>query len=148
MRAGFDTIGITTPLYCIDEDGYLAMHRRIGSSRDEHGRWDPGSGALEHGITLKENALREMREEYGCDGEIVGKLPAHEIILERGGETSHWVIVGFFVRVTRADVHLTEPEKHADLRWCTLSDLPEPLHSGFSTTLERYHDTFERFVRP
>lgn len=148
MRTGFDTIGVTTPFYLIDEDGYLAVHRRIGTSRDEQGRWDPGSGQLEHGSTLEENALREVREEYGCEGEIVGKLPAHEIIAEQSGERSHWVVVGFFVRVNRADVRLIEPEKHADLRWCTLSELPRPLHRGFSTTLTRYRDEFSRFVRP
>lgn len=145
MQAGQDHIG--TPFYLIDENNYLALHRRTRACRDEHGRWDTGSGQLEFGLTPEENVLREIEEEYGCTGEIIGALPPHSIIREENGTKTHWLAIAFFVRVRRCDVSLQEPDKHTDLTWATLTTLPEPLHTGFSYTLERYHTRFEQHVR-
>ena len=147
MQPGTDYIGIATSFYCIDENNYLAFHYRTQACRDEHKRWDTGSGQLDFGLTPEENALREIEEEYGCKGEIIGSVPPHSIIREQGGRTTHWLAVPFFVRVRRADVVLRESEKHTDLRWETLASLPSPLHTGFAYTLERYRDHFERYVR-
>lgn len=91
--------------------------------------------------------LRELEEEYGCSGKIIGSLPPHAIIREQEGRVTHWLAVPFFVRVRRADVALREPEKHRDLTWATLSTLPSPLHSGFAYTLDRYRERFEQYVR-
>jgi 8-oxo-dGTP pyrophosphatase MutT (NUDIX family) len=147
MRAGTDFIGITTPFYAIDGSGYLALHYRTSACRDEHDRWDTGSGQLEFGLSPEENVLRELEEEYGCSGTIIGSLPAHSIIREQEGRTTHWLAVPFFIRVERSEVVLREEEKHRDLIWATLSSIPTPLHSGFAYTLERYRDGFERYVR-
>lgn len=148
MIPGIDFVGITTPFYCIDDDGYIAVHRRTDACRDERQRWDAGSGQLEFGRNMEENALKEIEEEYGVRGEIIGRVPAHDLFREQDGVRTHWIAVPFFVRVPREQVRLTEPHKHTDLRWVTLSTMPEPLHSGFAYALEQHRDVFERFVKP
>lgn len=147
MRPGTDFIGVTTPFYAIDERGYLAFHYRTTACRDEHGRWDTGSGQLEFGRTPEENALQELEEEYGCMGEIIGALPPHSIIREQEGNLTHWLAVPFFIRVRREEVVLCETQKHTDLRWVSLSSLPAPLHSGFAYSFERYREHFRKHVR-
>lgn len=148
MKPGKDFIGIATSFYCVDEQGNLAIHYRTTNCRDEHGRWDTGSGQLEFGRTPEANVLQEVLEEYGCHGEIIGSLPAHSIIREQEGQLTHWLAVPYFVRVERSQVALQEPEKHTDLRWVTMSTLPEPLHSGFAFSLSEYRSHFERYVAP
>lgn len=141
-----DYIGISTPFYCNDGKGNFLLHKRSKNCRDEQGRWDPGSGQLEHGATVEENVLREVMEEYGCRGEIQERLPAHDIFRELDGKKTHWLAVPFFVKVNRADVRISEPDKMDEIGWFRIDNLPSPLHTGFSFTLERYKDYFHKYL--
>lgn len=148
MRIGFDFVGVSTPFYCHDGEGHVLMHKRSAQCRDEHHRWDPGSGKLEHDLSLEENVLKEIQEEYGCQGIIEGRLPAHDIFREQGGERTHWIAVPFFVRVDRATIRIGEPHKMDELGWFDLDHLPQPLHTGFARTLAEYGDIFREYIRP
>lgn len=147
MNIGFDFIGITTAFYCIDEEGRLLMHKRTKECRDEHGRWDTGSGKLEFDLKVEENVLQEVLEEYGAKGTVIGQLPAHDIFREQKGQKTHWLAVPFFIRVDPKEVKIGEPHKMAELGWFTLSTLPTPLHSGFEFTLNRYRSEFEKYIK-
>ena len=95
MRPGIDYVGITTIFFCHDGKGNFLFHKRSDKCRDEHGRWDTGSGKLEHGLTLRENVLKEIEEEYGCVGVIDEELPPLDIFREHNGEKTHWLAVPF-----------------------------------------------------
>ena len=86
MNIGIDYVGVTTPFYCNDGKGNFLLHKRSKNTRDEHGRWDPGSGKLDFGLEFEENVLKEVFEEYGCKGEIQEQLPAHTILREWDGK--------------------------------------------------------------
>lgn len=145
-KIGIDYIGITTPFYCHDGNGNLLMHKRSSQCRDEQGRWDTGSGKLEFGISLGENVLKEIEEEYGCHGELREQLPAHDIFRVQNGIDTHWLAVPFFVRVNPEEVKNGEPHKIEEIGWFTLDALPDPLHTGFAYTLERYKSYFEKYL--
>jgi 8-oxo-dGTP pyrophosphatase MutT (NUDIX family) len=147
MKIGIDFVGISTPFYCHDGKGRLLMHKRTKACRDEHERWDTGAGKLEHGLSLEENVLKEVMEEYGCAGEIVGSVPAHDIFRTFDGAKTHWLAVPYFVRVDPAEVKINEPEKVSELGWFSIDALPEPLHTGFAYTFTRYRDLFEKYVK-
>ena len=147
MKIGFDYIGVTTPFYCFDEMGNILMHKRTTACRDEHGRWDAGSGKLEFTHSLAQNVLQEVLEEYGCTGEIFHQLPAHDIFREQNGVMTHWVAIPFFIKVNRDQVKIGEPQKMEDLAWFSLDALPTPLHTGFEYTFNRYKDHFENYVK-
>lgn len=146
MKPGKDYVGIVTPFYCHDGKGNILMQKRGEKARDEVGRWDPGGGKLEKGLTLEENVRKEVREEYNCECEIQDRLPTHEIIAERDGEKVHWLVQGFFVKVNRDEAENGEPEKFNEVKWFSLDELPENLHSGFAETLERYREKFEHVI--
>lgn len=146
FQIGFDYVGISTPFYCIDEKGRLLLHKRTQNCRDEHDRWDTGSGKLEFGSTLEENVLREVVEEYGCHGDIICTLPAHSILRSWENRPTHWLAVPFFVRVNQLEVKNNEPEKISDMGWFTLNTLPSPLHSGFAYTLSKFRVEFEKLI--
>ncbi len=145
MNIGIDYVGITTPFYCHDGKGNILMHKRSNQCRDEQGRWDPGSGKLEHDLSLKENVLQEVFEEYGCRGEIEEQLPAHDIVREQNGIKTHWVAVPFIIKIDPNKVKNGEPHKIDEIGWFTLDRLPKPLHTGFSYTLEKYSEYFKKY---
>lgn len=147
MKIGFDFIGVTTPFYCTDGKGNILMHKRTEKCRDEHHRWDTGSGKLEFDLSLEENVLQEVLEEYGCKGEVIGSLPAHDIFREQNGVKKHWIAVPFFIKVNPKEVKNGEPEKIIDLTWYPLSKLPKPLHSGFEYTYTKFKKEFEKIFK-
>jgi 8-oxo-dGTP diphosphatase len=146
-RPGVDYVGITTPFYCNNGNGLFLLHKRSKKCRDEHGRWDPGSGQMEFGITPEENVLKEVWEEYGCAGEIQGRLPVHSIFREWNGRKTHWLAIPFFVKVNPAEVKINEPKKISEIGWFALDALPEPLHTGFNFTLSNYRKYFKKWSK-
>lgn len=147
MIPGIDYVGVTTPFYCHDGYGNMLFGLRGENCRDEHGRWDPGSGELEHGLTFAQNILKEVKEEYGCQGEISRMLPAHPIFRSDGGRMTHWIAVPAFVRVPREKVIVAEPEKIVAIEWRHHCDFPSPLHEGFSQSLDFLWMDFTAFFQ-
>ena len=145
MKIGIDFVGISTPFYCNDGKGNFLFHRRSKNCRDEHGKWDPGSGKLDFGVCIEDNVLREIAEEYGCKGEIQERLPAHDIFREYDGIKTHWLAVPFFVKVNPKEVRINEPEKIDEIGWFKLNNLPQPLHTGFQFTINKFKDYFEKY---
>jgi 8-oxo-dGTP diphosphatase len=145
MKPGLDYIGISTPFYCNDGNGLFVFHKRSQNCRDEQEKWDTGSGKLEFGLTPEENVLKEVKEEYGCQGEIQEKLPAHSIFRELHGQKTHWLVIPFFIKVDPSAVKINEPEKIDELNWFTLNNLPTPLHTGFNFTFNAYQDYFKKY---
>ncbi len=145
MKIGIDYVGITTPFYCHDGNGNFLFHKRSEKCRDEHLRWDSGSGKLEFGLSLEENVLKEVEEEYGCIGVIQEQLPPHDIFREHDKQNTHWIAIPFFVLVKPNEVKLNEPDKMLEIGWFKVTHLPEPLHSGFQYTFNIYREYFDRY---
>jgi 8-oxo-dGTP pyrophosphatase MutT (NUDIX family) len=144
-RAGVDYVGVTTSFYCHDGEGNFVFALRNKNCRDEHGRWDPGAGGLDVENTLEENVLKEVMEEYGCRGIVEEWLPPITLFREHEGQKTHWLAIGAFVRVNREDVKIMETHKFDNLIWRSLSDLPEPLHSGFQYHFNEQFDIFKKY---
>ena len=145
MKIGINFIGINTPFYCNDGAGNFLLHKRSANCRDEQGNWDTGGGKLDFGISLEENVLREIMEEYGCSGEIQGRLPAHDIFREHKGAKTHWIAVPFFVKVNPKEARINEPHKMDEIGWFRLDALPDPLHTSFQFTLTSFPEYFKRY---
>ena len=147
METGIDYIGICVPFYCNDGNGNFLLHRRSNVCRDEVGNWDCGSGQLEFGEDPKRAVLREVREEYGVEGEIQEQLPAHSIIRENNGVKTHWLAIPFFVKVDITKARMMEPERATDIGVFTLNNLPKPLHTGLQKTMSMYPEYFKKYKR-
>lgn len=145
MKPGIDYIGIATPFYCNDGKGNFLFHKRSNQCRDEKGRWDTGSGQLDFGLTPEENVLKEVFEEYGCNGEIQEQLPAHLILREQNDKKTHWLVIPFFVKINPIDVKNNEPDKIDEISWFSLDNLPKPLHTGFNFSFNKYKKYFEKY---
>jgi len=149
MKTGINCIGVSTSFYCHDGTGKWLLHKRSGKCRDEKGVWDSGGGKLEFGLTLEENVLKEIREEYGCNATIQRQLPAITLLRQSpDGTKTHWIVVPFILIIHEKDVKnvkIGDPEKMAEMGWFTFGNLPHPLHSGFQKTTELYKSIFKEY---
>lgn len=146
MQPGVDYIGVTIAFYCVDGKGKFLFQKRSNKCRDEHGKWDCGGGRIEFGETVKEAVLRELSEEYGCTGEILEQLPAHESLREWEGKKLHWIALPFVVKVDPAQVKNNEPEKVDALEWFTFDALPSPLHPAVEVETKQYREHLARYA--
>jgi len=147
MKIGYDYVGVTTPFYCHDGKGNLLMHKRSTQCRDEQGKWDVGAGKLEFGLSLEENVLKEVLEEYGCKGEIQERLPAEDLFRTSDGVKTHWILVPFFIKVNPKEVKNNEPHKIDEIGWFRLDNLPELLHPGFIQGLKNHKNYFDKYLK-
>ncbi len=145
MKPGKDYIGVSVAFFCHDGQGNFLFHKRSAACRDEQGTWDCGGGKLEFGETIEAGTLRELREEYGCNGTIEETLPVNSFIRSHNGESRHWIIIPHIIRVNRDEAKLNEPESMDDIGWFTLSNLPSPLHSGVESDIALYHTALKKY---
>lgn len=147
MTPGIDYIGVTVSFYCNDGKGNFLFYKRGKKCRDEVGRWDCGGGQLEFGEDPLVGVLREIKEEFGCDGIIQEQLPAHSVIRIQKGKNTHWLCIPFFVKVNPKDVKNNEPDKIDEIKWFRLSKLPANLHTGYKYTKKRYKKYFDVYKK-
>jgi len=149
IKTGTDHIGISTSFYCHNKKGQWLLHKRSKACRDERGVWDSGGGKLEFGLTLEENVLKEIREEYGCEAIIEEMLPAITLIRKTAeGSPTHWIIIPFVLLIPEIEekkVQIGDKEKMELLGWYSLSTLPAPLHSGFRKTVALHEARFRSY---
>lgn len=112
------------------------MDKRGKDSRDEQGCWEFGGGGLEFGDKVEDTIRKEVREEYGTDVldyEFIGYRDVHR---KQGKVKTHWIALDFLVKVDRLKAKNGEPGKIDEIGWFTLGNLPSPLQSQTSVTLE------------
>ena len=140
MKPGINFIGIAVVYFCHDGKGNVLLAKRTNNCRDEHGRWDPGGGAIEVGEKIEEALYREIKEEYGTNIIRTEFLGFREILQDQQGQRTHWISFDFKVHVDRKKVQNLEPQKHNPLDWFRLDNLPEPMHSQWPVFLKLYGD--------
>lgn len=140
MKKGEDYVGVTVVYFCHDGDGNFLMNYRSDKCRDEHWKWDPGGGGLEHGDTVELTLRKEIGEEYCTDVLDVHFLGYRDVHREHDGKKTHWIALDHLVRVDRAKVQNGEPHKFAEIGWFRFDALPQPLSRAMEIFLERHGD--------
>ena len=140
MKKGVDYIGICVCFFCHDGEGNYLFHKRSENCRDERGRWDCGGGSVDVGEMVDSAFKREVNEEYGVLPISYEFLGHEEIFREVDGHKTHWLAFRYRALVDRSAVINNEPEKHSELGWYKIDDLPKPLHSAIPDEVQRFRD--------
>lgn len=146
-RTGIDHIGICVSFVCHDGNGNTLLQKRSQTCRDERGTWDFGGGKMEFGEDFAQAALRELKEEYDCDGEIEYQLPVANVLRENDGVKTHWINVAFIIKVNPKEVKIGEPKDIDELGWFKLDKLPSPMHSSAGRGVKRHMATLKEYIR-
>ncbi|OGH25084.1 MAG: hypothetical protein A3B47_03245 [Candidatus Levybacteria bacterium RIFCSPLOWO2_01_FULL_39_24] len=141
MEKGIDCIGVGVVFFCHDGEGNVLLSKRSKKCRDEWDTWDPGGGSVEVGETVTDTVSREVREEYCTDvinSEILGFRDVHRV--DEKGNGTHWIALDFKVLVNREKVKNGVPQKHSEIKWFKINNLPTPLHSQLPFFLKKYKE--------
>ncbi|TAL48892.1 NUDIX hydrolase [Patescibacteria group bacterium] len=126
---GIDFIGVAVVFLCHDGKGNFLFAKRGKKCRDENGRWNMGSGALEFGERAVSRLKKEVQEEYNSPVLSHTALGWRELHRVHNHRKTHWMGLDFLVRVDRRKVKNNEPHKLDEVQWFRLNALPRPMHS-------------------
>lgn len=104
------------------KDGKIAHLLRRNTKWMDNFYGLPG-GKVEKDERALAAAIREAKEEVGVT--IKPEDLKLRLILHRKGDDSYWVDFLFEALKWEGDLYNAEPDKHAELQWFSLSDLPE-----------------------
>lgn len=121
MKKGVDFIGVGIGAVIIDKKGRIFLSKRGRKARNEVGKWECPGGALEFADTMERTIIREIREEFGIDIEVLGQMDAVDHIIQ--SEKQHWVAVGYLCRIKKGVPKILEPEKCTEIGWFTISQM-------------------------
>ena len=123
MRLGVDVPGLGVGLIVRRSDGKVLMCRRLKAP--EAGCWSIVGGKVDAMERAEVAARREAEEETGLTFGHIDFLCVAEVILPE--ESQHWVSLIYVTDEFSGEPRLVEPDKHADLQFFDLNDLPQPL---------------------
>ncbi|HET9070975.1 MAG TPA: NUDIX hydrolase [Acidimicrobiales bacterium] len=101
----------------VDQDRLLLVRRGHGPGA---GWWSVPGGRVEHGETLAEATVRELREETGLEG-VCGELLGW---VERIDDPYHFVILDFVVTVLDPSSPVAGDDA-AEVAWVPLTDVAD-----------------------
>ena len=123
MKKGIDYIGVGVGAIISNSTGEVFLARRGWEARNERGKWEFPGGGVEFNETLEQALVREVREEYGFEIEVLELLDVVNHIIP--AEKQHWVSPSFLCRVKNGEPRIQEPHKCSEIGWFTLDRLPE-----------------------
>lgn len=119
MKKGYDYVGVGIGSAVI-RDGKVFLSLRGEKAKNERGKWETPGGGLDQWETMAQTIVREFKEEFGTEIEVVEELIAKDHIMLDEGQ--HWVAICFICRLIGKEPAILEPEKCAQIGWFTLDE--------------------------
>lgn len=83
-----------------------------------YGKWNISAGRLELNESLKDGAIREIKEETGCDVELTGLLSLDHGVIEN----KNFIAVIFSTRLLNEDIKFNK-EEILDVKWFDIDEI-------------------------
>lgn len=125
MKPGINFIGVSVGALILNDKGEVFITKRGAHATNERGTWEIPGGKVNFGETLEKAAMREIKEEYGVDIELLYQFPAQNHLITR--EKQHWVPTCFIGKIKKGVPKIMEPNKCEAIGWFSLDKLPKPL---------------------
>jgi ADP-ribose pyrophosphatase len=101
------------------------------------GFWAKPGGGVEFGEKVEDALKREIKEELGVNIEIIKFLGFTESSVTDYGK-QHWISLNYLAKIINGEVKNLEPEKHEEVKWFSLDDLPEKLVQNTIDSIDEY----------
>ena len=121
MNIGVDYIGVGVGAVIVNSENKFFLSLRGKEVRNEAGKWEFPGGGVDFGEKLKDAIVREVREEYGVEIEIIDLLDIDDHIIP--DEKQHWVAPTYFCRITSGTPKILEPHKCEQIGWFTIDEI-------------------------
>ena len=83
-----------------------------------YGKWNIPAGHLDYNESIEEGAIREIKEETGCDVKLTGVANISNRILEN----DLFVGIIFTTKLLKEDIKI-DPEEILDVKWFDIEDI-------------------------
>lgn len=121
MKRGTDYIGVGIGAVIFDKEGNIFLAKRGKKARNEIGKWGCPGGTLEFGESFENTLIREMKEEFDIDIEVLDQLAPFNHVIPQ--EKQHWVALAFICRIKKGTPKILEPEKCEEIGWFTIEEM-------------------------
>ncbi|MBN2478775.1 MAG: NUDIX domain-containing protein [Parachlamydiales bacterium] len=141
MKKGIDFIGVGAGSIIFNNEGKVFIAQRGPKARNEKGKWDFPGGSVKFGETCQNAVIREIKEEFDMEIEVIELLEVNNHILLE--EKQHWVSPSFISKHVKGSAKIVEPEKCLGFKWVKLSeinqgDLTSVSRSNYKKFIEKY----------
>jgi 8-oxo-dGTP diphosphatase len=136
MKKGTDYIGVGCGALIINEKNEILLVRRTSNTANEASFWSLPGGSVDFGEKVVDAIKREIKEELGVEIELTKFLGYHDHILEK--ENQHWVAIHYLAKIVSGIPQNLESEKHSEIRWFPIDELPKNITSTTSEPLRKY----------
>lgn len=111
----------------LNADGRILLQQRHDQNiPSANGKWEFPGGKVEFGESPEDAARREVKEETGCDVEIVGMVPfVFSHIWERSDGGQVQTITTCYVARLVSGIPRSGDPKVGDIKWYTLKEIKE-----------------------
>lgn len=134
MEIAKDYIGVGCGALIINKNNEILLQKR--NKAPEKGFWSIPGGKVEMFEKLEQALKREIKEETNCDIEIIKLLGICDHIIKE--EKRHWISPIFLAKITQGIPKIMETEKHLEMKWFNLKNLPEDLTITTKKAIEDY----------
>jgi len=126
MKIGIDYIGVGCGALIVNDKNETLLLKRTSKTRNEAGFWSKPGGGVEFGEKVEESLKRECKEELGV---VIGEikfLSFTDSIMK--ADNQHWVSLNYCAKIINGEPKNMEPEKHEEIKWFNLDNLPENIN--------------------
>jgi len=120
MQIGKDYIGVGCGAFILNENNELLLQQR--NKAPEKGYWSIPGGKVELFEKIEDAVKREIKEETDVDIEVIKLLGICDHIVDN--EQVHWVSPSYLCKIVAGNPRIIEPQKHSDMKWFSLDELP------------------------
>ncbi|MBI2622015.1 NUDIX domain-containing protein [Candidatus Microgenomates bacterium] len=121
MKKGVDFVGVRIGAVIINKQGKIFLSLRGRKARNDVGKWECPGGALEFGDRMEETIIREIKEEFGFDIEVIEQMDAVDHLIP--AEKQHWVAIAYLCKIKKGKPKILEPHKCAKIGWFTIGEM-------------------------
>jgi ADP-ribose pyrophosphatase len=136
MKIGTDCIGVGCGALIVNDNNETLLLKRTSKTRNEAGFWSKPGGGVEFGEEIEDAVKREIKEELGVDIELTNFLGFTNSVLE--SENQHWVSFNYLAKIIGGELKNLEPEKHEEIKWFKLNELPEKVNKYTIEAVNEY----------
>ncbi|NMA51155.1 MAG: NUDIX domain-containing protein [Mollicutes bacterium] len=108
--------------------------KKANSELPGEGTWTMPGGKVEYMETLKNAAIRELKEETNLEATKLNVF----CISDDMTDTAHYVTVGFMVTEYKGKLKTMEPETILEWKWFDLNELPKNIYKPSEQCIQKY----------
>jgi 8-oxo-dGTP diphosphatase len=145
MKPGTDYIGVGCGALIVNDNNEVLLIKRTGkSSGGLPGLWSRPGGTVEFGESIKEAIIREVKEELNVDIELFGQIQFFDDLRKKEQKTIHWVGAGCFAKIVGGELKNMEPEKHDDVKWFSIENIPNNLTDFTKIAIDEFKKELDK----